>query len=54
MAIYMWREYVVPADALCFEANTANSTIILKKLNNPTAVNLETSADGINWTDYTI
>lgn len=54
MAIYMWREYTVPADALYFEANTANSTIILKKLNNPTAVNLETSADGINWTDYTI
>jgi hypothetical protein len=32
MAIYMWREYVVPADALYFEAKTANSTIELTKV----------------------
>ena len=54
MAIYMWREYVVPADALYFEANTANSTIRLDKNWTPTSVNIETSTDGATRTDYTI
>lgn len=51
MAIYMWREQ---PDELCFTANTANSTVQLTKSGSPTAVTLETSTDGINWSTYTI
>jgi hypothetical protein len=50
----MWREYVVPADALYFEAKTANSTIELTKVWSPIDVSLETSTDGATWSDYTI
>lgn len=49
MAIYMWRE----PDYLCFTANTVNSTIKLNKNGSPTAVTLETSTDGDNWSTYT-
>ena len=38
---------------LCFTANTANSTVQLTKTGSPTAVTLETSTDGINWSTYT-
>lgn len=51
MAIYMWREFVLP-DYLCFTANTAGSVISLQKNSNPTAVQLEISTDGTTWTDY--
>lgn len=54
MAIYMWREYVVPADALYFEALDNVSSVKLMAQGSPTTVNIETSTDGINWTDYTI
>lgn len=40
-------------DYLCFTANTANSTIKLNKNGSPTAITLETSTDGINWSTYT-
>lgn len=50
MAIYMWRE----VDYLCFTANTAGSTIILDKVNSPTAVTLEISTDWQTWDTYTI
>lgn len=53
MAIYMWREYVVPADALYFEAWAANSQVNLRKTGSPTDVTIETSTDGITRTDYT-
>jgi hypothetical protein len=53
MAIYMWREYIMP-DYLCFTANTAGSTVALNKTGSPTAVTLETSTDGANWSSYTI
>lgn len=53
MAIYMWREYQIP-DYLCFTANTANSRIRIEKNGSPTSINIETSTDGINWSDYTI
>lgn len=53
MAIYMWREFVMP-DYLCFTANTAGSTVALNKTGSPTAVTLETSTDGVTRTDYTI
>ena len=49
MAIYMWREQ---PDYLCFTANTSNCSIALTNNGNPTAVTLETSTDGINWTTY--
>jgi hypothetical protein len=38
---------------LCFTANTAGSTVKLIKNGNPTAVTLETSTDGSNWSTYT-
>lgn len=38
---------------LCFTANTAGSTVALNKTGSPTAVTLETSTDGINWSTYT-
>jgi len=41
-------------DYLCFTANTANSAVALNKTGSPTAVTLETSTDGINWSTYTI
>lgn len=50
MAIYMWKE----KEILCFTANTANSTIKLKKNGSPTTVTLETSTDGEIRTTYTI
>lgn len=53
MAIYMWREYVMP-DYLCFTANTAGSTVSLSSAGSPTAVTLETSTDGSSWNTYTI
>ena len=40
-------------DALCFTAKQANSTLHLDKNGSPTAISLETSTDGSNWTDYT-
>lgn len=52
MAIYMWREFVMP-DYLCFTANTAGSTVQLTKTGSPTAVTLETSTDWQNWSTYT-
>ena len=52
MAIYMWREYI-PPKALCFTANTGNSTVQLTKTWSPTAVTLETSTDGNTRTTYT-
>ena len=48
---YIW-EYVPPY--LCFTANTAGSTVQLKKFGSPTSVTLETSTDWVNWTTYTI
>lgn len=51
MAIYMMREYQPPE--LCFTAEEANSSIWLYKQNKPTSVQLETSSDWENWTDYT-
>lgn len=53
MAIYMWREYVVP-DCLCFTAEQASSTVRLAKQGSPTDVTIETSTDGITWSSYTI
>ena len=53
MAIYMWREYIMP-DYLCFTANAANSSVKLVKNGSPTAVTLETSTDGSTRTAYTI
>lgn len=44
---------VIPPE-LCFTANTAGSTVKLTKNGSPTAVTLETSADGSTWTTYTI
>lgn len=53
-----WSEVQIrPAaasDALYFEAETANSTINLWRTGSPTTVSLETSTDGISWTDYAI
>lgn len=43
----------IPADALYFEAWAANSAVKLIKNWNPTSVEIETSTDGINWSDYT-
>ena len=48
----MWREK--EPDYLCFTANTAGSKVTLNKTGSPTAVTLETSTDGINWSTYTI
>lgn len=53
MAIYMWREVLVPADALCFSAKQANSWIYLQKNGSPTSVNIEISTDGSTWSNYT-
>lgn len=39
---------------LCFTTNTGGSTVQLTKTGSPTAVTLETSTDGSNWTTYTI
>ena len=41
-------------DYLCFTANTASSTVKLKKSYSPTEVTLQTSTDGTTWSDYTI
>lgn len=54
MAIYMWRDVQVPADALYFEAAEANSTIEITQTGTPTAVTFETSINWGSWTDYTI
>lgn len=52
MAIYMWREW---PDYLCFTANTAGSTVQLKKNWSPTSTfTLETSTDWNTRTTYTI
>ena len=39
---------------LCFTANTAGSTVQLKKTGGPTSVTLETSTDWNTWSTYTI
>lgn len=52
MAIYMWRERVMP-DYLCFTANTANSWLKLYKQGSPDVISLETSTDWNNWVSYT-
>ena len=39
---------------LCFTAEQDNSTVQLKKVRNPTVVNLEISVNLGRWTDYTI
>ena len=54
--IYVWTKLVYPKipDYLCFTANTANSTISLPKTGSPTAVSLETSTNGLDWSTYTI
>lgn len=41
-------------DYLCFTANTAGSVLRLFEQWSPTAVTLETSTDGVNWSTYTI
>ena len=46
-------EIITIKDRLCFTANTAWSTIKLTKTGSPTAVTLETSTDGKNWSTYT-
>lgn len=43
----------IPSNALYFEANAANAQIALAKQGTPFAVNIETSTDGTNWSDYT-
>ena len=40
-------------DYLCFTANTAGSTVQLKKNGTPAAITLEVSSDKINWSTYT-
>lgn len=45
-APYEWNE-------LCFTANTAGSTVKLTKTGSPTAVTLETSTNGLDWSTYT-
>ena len=49
MGIYMMRE----PNYLWFTANTAGSTVKLTMVGSPTAVTLETSTDGTNWSTYT-
>ena len=44
----------VVASPLCFTANQAYSTVSLAKEGSPDDVSLETSTDGVNWSDYTI
>lgn len=39
---------------LCFTANTAGSTVSLQTAWFPTSVTIETSTDGINWSNYTL
>ena len=40
---------------LCFTATEANSTVLLKKLGNPTStIYLETSRDGKTWSEYSL
>lgn len=56
-AVYLWTTKVRPTiipDYLCLTANTAGSTVRLKKAWSPTSVSLETSTDWRNWSDYTI
>ena len=48
-----WDTLYTPPDYLCFTANTAGSTIKLKKDGSPTTVILETSTDGNSWSTYT-
>ena len=50
--IYIRVDEQIP-DYLCFTANTANSGVMIDKTWSPTAVTLETSTDGTNWTPYT-
>lgn len=54
-AVYVWDTKVRPTviPYLCFTADTAGSTVRLKKNYSPTSVTLETSLDGKNWTTYT-
>ena len=46
-------EAPTPRPELCFTANTANSTVQLKKYWTPTEVTLETSTDWTTWNTYT-
>ena len=40
------------AEPLTFTAQEANSTVRLDKRGSPNAISLETSTDGISWSDY--
>lgn len=54
-AVYLGSTQVRPViPYLCFTANVANSSVKLTKNWSPTAVTLETSTDGSNWSTYTI
>lgn len=54
--VYVWTTKVRPVipPYLCFTANTANSTVQLRKYWSPASVTLETSTDGSSWSTYTI
>ena len=52
MAIYMWRERVMP-DYPCFTALASNAAVRFEKYWTPTSVTLETSTDWLNWSTYT-
>lgn len=54
-SVYVWSTQVRPAvpPYLCFTANAASSTVQLNKTGSPTAVTLEISTDGSNWSTYT-
>lgn len=54
--VYLGSQLVRPIDKndyLCFTANTANSSVTLRKTWTPTAVTLETSIDKSTWATYT-
>lgn len=51
MAIYMWRERVMP-DYPCFTAISSWSVQLVKSWS-PTNITIETSTDGLNWSTYT-
>lgn len=52
MAIYMWRERVMP-DYPCFTALASSASVRFVKNWTPTSVTLETSTDWLNWSTYT-
>lgn len=51
-AVVVWEKSAPLGDWLCFTAQEANSTIRLDKVGTPDAISLETSTDGVTWTDY--